>query len=79
MRLFDYEAINKLSLPKKLQLRLFLTETGVSFNLPEGTHVRSLLRPPLAQSCAADKTLFHLFTAHIAPFFGARNALTIFE
>ncbi len=27
---FDYETINKLSLPKKLQLRLFLTERGVS-------------------------------------------------
>ncbi len=41
---FDYEAINKLSLPKKLQLRLFQTEKGVSFNLPEGTHVSTVLQ-----------------------------------
>ncbi len=30
------------------------------------------------QSCAANKALLHLFTAHIVPFLGAHNGHTIF-
>ncbi len=41
---FDYEAINKLSRPKKLQLRHFRTEKRVSFNLPEGTHASAVMQ-----------------------------------
>ncbi len=44
-------------------------------NLPHGLLLRHLY---IIRSCAAKRTLFHLFTAHMVPFFSAHNGHTIY-